>query len=133
MYVNCVNKCYMTSTCSLPKISSVFSRLQPYYYLHTHTHNTQNLYTLCTRARTHTHQCVQVYMYVLCVHVCMCVCACVCVCVFTNISAMFEPLPYHTGNAHTYTHSLTVLLCSGFTFFTVAFVVFRLKIPQPYS
>ena len=52
-----------------------------------------------------------------------------CVCVFTKISAMFEPLPYHTGNAHT--HTQTALLCSGFTFFTVAFVVFRLKITQP--
>ena len=32
-------------------------------------------------------------------------------CVFTKfseISAMFEPLPYHTGNAHTYTNSLTL-------------------------
>ena len=48
---------------------------------------------------------------------------------FTKISAMFEPLPYHTGNAHT--HTQTALLCSGFTFFTVAFVVFRLKITQP--
>ena len=42
---------------------------------------------------------------------------------------MFEPLPYHTGNAHT--HTQTALLRSGFTFFTVAFVVFRLKITQP--
>ena len=58
----------------------------------------------------------------------MCVCVCVCV-VFAKISAMFEPLPYHTGNAHT--HTQTALLRSGFTFFTVAFVVFRLKITQP--
>ena len=56
----------------------------------------------------------------------MCVCVCV---VFAKISAMFEPLPYHTGNAHT--HTQTALLRSGFTFFTVAFVVFRLKITQP--
>ena len=58
--------------------------------------------------------------------VCVCVCMCVCVCVFTKISAMFEPLPYHTGNAHT--HTQTALLCSGCT---VAFMVFRLKITQP--
>ena len=58
----------------------------------------------------------------------MCVCVCVCV-VFAKISAMFEPLPYHTGNAHT--HTQTALLRSGFTFFTVALVVFRLKITQP--
>ena len=56
----------------------------------------------------------------------MCVCVCV---VFAKISAMFEPLPYHTGNAHT--HTQTALLRSGFTFFTVALVVFRLKITQP--
>ena len=68
----------------------------------------------------------------VCVRACVCVCVCVCVCartrVFTKISAMFEPLPYHTGNAHT--HTQTALLCSGFT---VAFVVFRLKITQPYT
>ena len=83
-------------------------------YKHTHT----NCVYVCV--------CLYMYMYVL---VCACVCVCVCVCVFTKISAMFEPLPYHTGNAHT--HTQTALLCSGFTFFIVAFVVFRLKITQP--
>ena len=69
-----------------------------------------------TRQATHTntappickcHNSLTTISHHVCMCVCMCVCVCVCVCVFTKISAMFEPLPYHTGN-QTYTNSLTL-------------------------
>ena len=58
----------------------------------------------------------------------MCVCVCVCVCSPRSVPCLSHSLNTLVTHTHTYT---TALLCSGFTFFIVAFVVFRLKITQP--